>query len=235
MENATFYHQVVEFNWRPANYMHNSWLSDWINDQTIDMIKTQTMANITLNEFIFNYFALKGEVKEDEYNKPLVQLLLLPTAELSKLVLFLGVTVNHLSIRQIICGEQQRKLRTFLGEQAYLYGMNRASFLLESDSLLDIFGREPLQEENNSDQYFMQIGFKLFAIMTCELSDAIKSRLVLKFPNGSAEYLLDCWQQILTQYTTNEQTFLSLKAQVESLLFKVTKELYPQWTPVLAS
>jgi hypothetical protein len=235
MDHDTFHHKIVEFNWMPANYIDNSWLSYWINDQTIDMIKNQPLATINLNEFIFKYFDLKESVEEGEYFQPIVQLLMLPSDELSKLILFLGVTINHRRIRQIICGEQQKKIRTFLGEHAYLYGTNRASFLLDSDSLIDTLGPEPLPEETNSDQYIIQTGYKLFSILTRDLSEAMKSRLILKFPNESVHYLIDYWQTGLTQYTTNEQKIPSLKAQAESLLFKVTKELYPQWTPILAS
>jgi hypothetical protein len=235
MDTVTFNNTIFEFNWMPVNYIDNSWLTIWVNEEALGKIKKQHMAMNTLNEFIFDNLGIMGEVEENEYLTPISQLLLLPSDDLKKIVLFLGVALNHQQIRKIICGSQQKKIRACLGEKAYMFGMSRASFLFENDLLYEVFGSKYLLQENNIYNEIMQSGFELLAILTKDLSDAIKSRLVLKFNNNSTEYLNSCWQQEILEYKANEQHQLSEKIHFESLIFKVAKELYPQWTSILVS
>ena len=267
-----FLTRIIQFNWQPASYVDASWLAPWLSREQLAAIKSHTDATRTLNRFLLEEPEPLADVPSDAFSDPVLQLLLWimqkptlqePSDDLNPIVLFAGLALHHRRIKQIICGHQQRQLKTAIGDDGYRFALERAQFMVGSlcesltveDWHLDaasLAGRDPVSREpDNKDadnrdansrslvdrkgvqSGLIDTGLTLLAFATETLPEQAQRRLMYYFHIEQADKLKNHWRCGFHHYVKEADKAQGLRARAQGLLFRIAQELNPQWIPVL--
>lgn len=206
---------MIEFNLRPARYIHRSWIDHLIDAPLLLKLKAVPRAEKRLSSLILAEFNLHQDPIYD-FEQHHRRAALLDTDALTRLVYLTGIALNAADIARVIEKKPLLALRNTIGEPAYLFALKKAPFLL--GQLDPKFKRDGDQDYRS---HAMNCGILCLQACYREEPAGLLRRLYFKFP---------------------KDTFTDAGSQPEGLdqagawriLRKVLiQEVKPEWAPFL--
>ncbi|WP_179957764.1 SctK family type III secretion system sorting platform protein [Exilibacterium tricleocarpae] len=167
---------LIEFNILPARYMHDSWFDQFRHGHMIYKLRACRRTEYKLSHYILECLGLSNSYCFD-IPQPVSAVVLLPPAELVRMVRYLGACANVSMLQRLIGKKQVQSIKNAIGEDAYLFGIKRAPYLVagsETPKLKSIMAR-------NLGDYITICGMCLLFAAFKDSSLALKKRLSLKF------------------------------------------------------
>ncbi|WP_185961327.1 SctK family type III secretion system sorting platform protein [Telmatospirillum sp. J64-1] len=211
---------IYQFNLFPSRYIHASWVDVMFEPSLWQRMAATRRCEAALNRVLLQELSLEDSFPVD-FSAPAARVGLLDQESLSRLSLYLGLTLDHSSIRRVIHGPSVAVLRQTLGDDAFLFAVQRAPLLAPPPGLLS---PSLLPESDPSDEpgamlgRFQAIGRRVLAIALGGLPPDILKRFRLKLPYDP------------------DMDFSASDAspQTQVLLNRVLKETEPQWAFLFA-
>jgi hypothetical protein len=146
---------VLEFNYRPLSYLHDSWYHDLEYAELIRTLAGQRLARPALSRHLTQVLGVSAEPWLD-FSWPMSRFALLPTPVLNRFCLALGLCHFADAICRVVVAEHVSRLRGQLGEEDYQFALHRAPFLgadperqarqLPSDGLVEGVAHEGMRQ-----------------------------------------------------------------------------------------
>jgi hypothetical protein len=129
--------QLAEFNFLPIRYIHDSWLEQIPNGTLVKKLIQYKKTHVHLSDYILESLDIKEHYCFDEMTG-LKKIAWMSPDELEKLVCFAGAYLNYEALRNCIEGNSVRKIEQSIGREAYLFGLTRAPYLMQSMPVFEV-------------------------------------------------------------------------------------------------
>jgi hypothetical protein len=207
---------IYEFNFLPGRYIHPSWLEGLIEDDLFNRLKKSRRAGQRLSPLILLKFGLDRTCFFN-FEDPVRRLALLNGETLLKLIYLAGVSVHAGEISQVIERDSVLSLKKSLGEEAYLFALKRAPFLV---GRMDFppYPRKTTDYEGFRDLVY-ECGMKALEACLGGEEASLRKRLALKLPRALVKDF-------------GKQPFFDHKEAAALMLEKILlNEVDPEWGP----
>ena len=165
--------RIAGFMFQPGNYIHHSWLEDWMSSKLFSNLRRADKARRCVDRIIMRRFDLDHGF-EFVFGNANHRIALLEPEVLRKLVEMTGVAILGRRLAKLVRKDEVLKYRERLGEEAYAFAINKAPFLTGSD----------WEEKGFMSDDPEVLGLECLADAMTGCSPAILSRLRLIFPKG---------------------------------------------------
>ena len=205
---------IIEFNRSPARYIHGSWIHPIIKPPFFEKLRKNIRSEKILSALVLRQFDLDQDHYFD-FEDPKRRLALIDGKSLSRLVYLSGIVLNASRISKIIEREALLSLRNQIGDEAYLFALKKAPFLIGRMEF-------PFAEDQKSQDlqaHLIACGMKCLEACFFGERAALTKRLLFKLP-----------KELCRNF--GERPFGEGRDRAWSLLRRVLlQEVDPRWAP----
>ncbi len=170
-------HKLLEFNFLPIRYIHASWLNEFSGGRVINRLRFCKRVEYRLSQYILEQLGIRNSYAFD-LPESVGRIALLDSLSLLTLVRYTGVSFHTDELRQCIGGGQVRAIKKTVGEDAYVFGLKRAPYLVQN---LVLPKMDPAQG-SLAERIWMS-GMRCLGVVIAELQAALRQRVLLKLPS----------------------------------------------------
>ncbi|MGB0845496.1 MAG: SctK family type III secretion system sorting platform protein [Thiolinea sp.] len=168
---------VWEFNFRPDNYIHDSWLEQMPDGPLIRKLVGRHRSADRIVQHLLQRFGLENQVFFN-FSNSLTRIALWSGDDLEKLVLYTGAVFYYSRIQKIVTREELHQVRDDLGEELFQFMQNRA---LRMRGKMDLDLKLP--DKLSTHNALILAGMLCMQSALGGYSLALRKRLMLKLPH----------------------------------------------------
>lgn len=176
LEKQGLFYLVHEFNHSPGGYINYEYVDDWITEEMLQKIRTNSLAIKQFSKLVSDRFALTDQYFYD-FAEPRLRLALVSPAVLNKLFLYAGAAYCSENIAKVIDRESVINLREIMGNELYLFALKRAPLLVPEKPNIKI----PSEDTHTLYQNVMTASQLCFEMVFAGAPHNLIRRLTLKF------------------------------------------------------
>lgn len=208
---------IYEFNMRPSRYIHASWAEALFTPELWRRLRQTRSAERSLSRMVLHDLDLAGSFPAAIFAQPAARLALLDSDTVERTALYIGIVVNSARLRRSIGRKEVARLRQALGEDAYLFAVQRAPLLA------------PRQEPAEADDAFQA---------SADLPERLRrsgATVLARALAGLPAEVLKRFRLKLPRQPTLDFAISDGRAAATALAIRVLKETEPRWAPLFAA
>lgn len=175
--------KLLEFNFLPIRYIHSSWLNTLPHADLLVKMRNNKKLEYSLSQYILDQSKLSNKYIFD-IPKDIETIAFMDAPDLSKLVIYLGVCLNVNNLTSLIEKNSIHNVKSVIGEEAFLFGIKRAPYLLGIKSVI----RKP-EISPQLGEYIIACGSYYFLSILSQHAPEISKRIIWKLPSQWIENL----------------------------------------------
>ncbi len=168
---------MLEFNFRPLRYMHDSWLEEVPGAELVARLRACARSEDRLSAHVLEHFGLAGHYVF-EFSDFSRQLVFMPTGDLARFIHYLGVVLNAEALRRSIDGNDVRRIHEYLERDMYLFGLRRAPYIAQVSDLPQL----KVPPQLGLGERIVASGMQCLRVALNSAGAPVVKRLLLKFP-----------------------------------------------------
>jgi len=175
---------IMDFNFRPMRYIHDSWLSDMPGGELIQRLRTCKRTEHRLSRYVLMHFNIADHYVFDlpEFSEKLA---LMSAEDLTKFAYYLGVIVYADRLRHSIDGNEVREIKHYLDEDVYLFGLRRAPFVAQ----MRVIPKFIFPDDIGLVDRILLSGLQCIRMVLRSSGQSVVTRTMLKLPKTWSEKL----------------------------------------------
>jgi len=163
------------FNCMPALYVHSSYWPTAFKKEHIRILLANRHTQAALSALVLEQAGIAGTFVED-FSCPAWRLALFPPRIIQKLFLYVGAALCHERIRAVVEKDQQKALKTQLGEDIYHFAVKGAALVINPHIQL------PAQEDQDLFSHILKTAQQALALHFAGAPLGLTVRFALKLP-----------------------------------------------------
>lgn len=171
-------YQCLMFSVSPGSYIHPSWLADMQIDSVFSWDFGGCQKEKLLSEFLIEQSSLEN-IDFGRFSQRQKNFLVLDSEQTKRLVCYLGIFLCQDLLKSHILKKQVMSIKSNFGENAYLFGLKKAPYLLKAREIVFPDNKKSLDVKGEIIGHGMAC---LQAYLTF-FTDDIKKRVLWKLPN----------------------------------------------------
>ncbi|MFT5083259.1 MAG: hypothetical protein ACI9Y1_001300 [Lentisphaeria bacterium] len=177
MNQTSHLKALVEFNFLPICYLHESWFDEIPHGEFIKKVRSHKNAHTPLSDHLLESYSIKGAFFFDVESFP-GSIALMTSDELERLIYLAGVCLNFEALRNCISGKVVSNIKKSIGTEAYLFSIKRAPYLMQNMPEFEISS----SSYSSLDEKILMCGMACLATAVIDSSKALWQRLLFKLP-----------------------------------------------------